>query len=235
MTAQQRGAHTTVPQQAAAAAGPWEAYLAAACSPGQGTPCPWLAALPGLADSTAPAGATCSPQCAQLPAQPWCACCAWLAGGYWALALRLLPVWPPGCCVGPVGPCGGPPPGTTSGPALAGHANGSRLGAAGAGPPALLGASNLQAWWAAHGSGDHPYACRALAALAWGGWGAAATAPSTGTHAPHGACGRAGAGCPARNPASICPKDGGACRPPQSGQPHASCPGGQPAALSSGR
>ncbi|GFH12592.1 hypothetical protein HaLaN_08305 [Haematococcus lacustris] len=117
MTAQQRGAHTTVPQQAAAA-GPWMPCLAAACSPGQGTPCPWLAASPALATSTAPAAATCSPHgaacsalhcspcpatcltavlawlwqpcprpclcpqwagCAQLPAQPWCACCAWLA------------------------------------------------------------------------------------------------------------------------------------------------------------
>ncbi|GFH11598.1 hypothetical protein HaLaN_07123, partial [Haematococcus lacustris] len=56
-------AHTTVPQQAAAA-GPWVACLAAACTPSQGTPCPWLAELPGLARSTAPAAATCSPQCA---------------------------------------------------------------------------------------------------------------------------------------------------------------------------
>ncbi|GFH21256.1 hypothetical protein HaLaN_18519 [Haematococcus lacustris] len=44
MTAQQRGAHTAVPQQAAA--GPW---------------------LP--------------------PAQPWCACCAWLAGECWTKAV----------------------------------------------------------------------------------------------------------------------------------------------------
>ncbi|GFH12534.1 tiny macrocysts protein C [Haematococcus lacustris] len=41
---------------AAAAAGPWVACLAAACSPGQGTPCPWLAASPALASSTAPVG-----------------------------------------------------------------------------------------------------------------------------------------------------------------------------------
>ncbi|GFH22642.1 hypothetical protein HaLaN_20137 [Haematococcus lacustris] len=54
------GAHTTVPQQAAAAAEPGVACLAAACSPGQGTPCPWLAASLALASSTAPAGATCS-------------------------------------------------------------------------------------------------------------------------------------------------------------------------------
>ncbi|GFH20720.1 hypothetical protein HaLaN_17887 [Haematococcus lacustris] len=37
----------------------------AACSPGLGTPCPWLAELPALATSKAPAGATCSPQCAE--------------------------------------------------------------------------------------------------------------------------------------------------------------------------
>ncbi|GFH14854.1 hypothetical protein HaLaN_10980 [Haematococcus lacustris] len=43
-----KGAHITVPQRAAAAPpGPWEACLAPACSPGQGTPCPWLAELPG--------------------------------------------------------------------------------------------------------------------------------------------------------------------------------------------
>ncbi|GFH07796.1 hypothetical protein HaLaN_02652 [Haematococcus lacustris] len=158
----------------AAAAGPWVACVAAACSLGLGTPCPWLAALPALASSTAPAGATCSPQCAaysvqhcspcpatclavvpawlwqhwscpcsaQLPAQPWCACCAWLAGECWAQALRLLAVRLPGCCVGPVGACGGPLPGTTSGPALTGHAPGSRLGAPGGVPPALLGASS---------------------------------------------------------------------------------------------
>ncbi|GFH17411.1 hypothetical protein HaLaN_14044 [Haematococcus lacustris] len=160
------GAHTTVPQEAAAA-GPWVACLAAACSPGLGTPYPWLAASLALATSTAPADATCSPQCAacsmlhcspcpatclaELAAQPWCACCAccgWLAGECWALALRLLPVWLPGCCVGPVGACGGPLLGTTSCPAPAGHAAGSRLGAQGAVPPALLGASSLQAWWA---------------------------------------------------------------------------------------
>ncbi|GFH19687.1 hypothetical protein HaLaN_16672 [Haematococcus lacustris] len=116
------GGHTTVPQQATAAdaaVGPWVVGLAAACTPGQGTPCPWLADLSALATSTAPVGATCSHQCAacaalhcslgpatslavvpawlwqpcscpcpclcpkwaQLPlAQPWCACCAWLAG-----------------------------------------------------------------------------------------------------------------------------------------------------------
>ncbi|KAL6751151.1 hypothetical protein V8C86DRAFT_2784783 [Haematococcus lacustris] len=80
-------------------------------------------------------------------AQPWCACCAWLAGVCWALARRLLPVWLPGRCVGPVGACGGPLPGTTPGPALAGHAPGSRLGAPGALPPALLWASSLQVLW----------------------------------------------------------------------------------------
>ncbi|GFH07510.1 hypothetical protein HaLaN_02322 [Haematococcus lacustris] len=132
-----KGAHTTVPQQAAAAR-PWVACLSAACSPGLGTPCPWLAASPALASSTAPMGATCSPQCAacsalhcspcpatclavvsclcpwwagwaQLPASLWCACCAQLDGECWdqALSLRLLPVWLPGCCVGPVGACGG--------------------------------------------------------------------------------------------------------------------------------
>ncbi|KAL6762075.1 hypothetical protein V8C86DRAFT_2524692, partial [Haematococcus lacustris] len=49
---------------------------------------------------------------AQLPAR-----CAWLAGECWALGLRLQAVWLPGCCMGPVGACGGPLPGTTSGPA----------------------------------------------------------------------------------------------------------------------
>ncbi|GFH14656.1 hypothetical protein HaLaN_10754 [Haematococcus lacustris] len=184
MTARE-GGHTTVPQQAAAAPGPWVACLAYACSLGQGTLCPWLVELPGLASSTAPVGATCSPQCAacsalhcspcpatclavvlalpwqpcpcpwwagwaQLPAQPWCACCAccaWLEGECWALALRLLPVWLPGCCVGPVGACGGALLGTTSCPSPAGHAPGSRLGAPGGVPPALLGASSLQALW----------------------------------------------------------------------------------------
>ncbi|GFH28323.1 hypothetical protein HaLaN_26797, partial [Haematococcus lacustris] len=43
-----KGAHTTVPQQTADA-GPWVACLAPACSPGQGTPCPWLAELSDLA------------------------------------------------------------------------------------------------------------------------------------------------------------------------------------------
>ncbi|GFH23027.1 hypothetical protein HaLaN_20575 [Haematococcus lacustris] len=52
--------HTTVPQWA----WPWLACLAAACSPGLGTSCPWLAAHPGLASSTAPVRATGSPQCA---------------------------------------------------------------------------------------------------------------------------------------------------------------------------
>ncbi|GFH21818.1 hypothetical protein HaLaN_19188 [Haematococcus lacustris] len=55
MTAQQGGAHTTVPQLATAAvAGPSRACLAPACSPGQGTPCPWLAASPALTTETAP-------------------------------------------------------------------------------------------------------------------------------------------------------------------------------------
>ncbi|GFH21080.1 hypothetical protein HaLaN_18315 [Haematococcus lacustris] len=58
ITAQERVAHTTVPQQVAAAAGPWLACLAAACSPGQGAPCTWLAELPGLATSTAPGATT---------------------------------------------------------------------------------------------------------------------------------------------------------------------------------
>ncbi|GFH18648.1 hypothetical protein HaLaN_15488 [Haematococcus lacustris] len=189
------GQHITVPQQAAAA-GPWVACLAAACTPGQGTPCPWPAELPALASSTAPVGATCSPQCAacsalhcspcpatclaavlalpwqpcpwpclcplwaQLPAQPQCACCAWLAGECWAQAQRLLPVWLPGCCVGLVGACGGLLSGTTSCPALADHAAGSRLGAAGGGAPALLGASSLLAW--------SPCACSAAAHRAAG-------------------------------------------------------------------
>ncbi|GFH18352.1 ATPase_AAA_core domain-containing protein, partial [Haematococcus lacustris] len=97
---------------------------------------------------------------AQLQAQPWCACCAWLAGECWAQALRLLAVWLPGCCVGPVGAYGGPVPGTTSCPALAGHAAGSRLGALSGGAPDLLGASSLQAWW--------PYACSAASHRAAG-------------------------------------------------------------------
>ncbi|GFH29626.1 hypothetical protein HaLaN_28315 [Haematococcus lacustris] len=41
-----------------AAARPWVPGLVPACSPGQGTPCPWLAELPALATSTAPLGAT---------------------------------------------------------------------------------------------------------------------------------------------------------------------------------
>ncbi|GFH23788.1 hypothetical protein HaLaN_21465, partial [Haematococcus lacustris] len=36
----QHWAHTPVPQPAADA-GPWVGYLAAACCPGRGTPCPW--------------------------------------------------------------------------------------------------------------------------------------------------------------------------------------------------
>ncbi|GFH06806.1 hypothetical protein HaLaN_01504 [Haematococcus lacustris] len=87
-----------------------------------------------------------------------------LAGGEcWAPALRLLAVWPPGCCMGPVGACVGPLPGTTSCPALAGHVAGSRLGATGAVPPALLGASSLHAGWAAHGpASPHMAACHSL-------------------------------------------------------------------------
>ncbi|GFH26977.1 hypothetical protein HaLaN_25222 [Haematococcus lacustris] len=92
------------------------------------------------------------PNALHLPAQLWCACCDWLAGECWAQALRLLVVWLPGCCVRPVGACAGLLPGTTSCPAAVGHAAGSRLDAAGGGPPALLGASSLHAWWAAHGS-----------------------------------------------------------------------------------
>ncbi|GFH10391.1 hypothetical protein HaLaN_05697 [Haematococcus lacustris] len=130
----EKGAHTTVPQQAAAA-GPWVGGLAAPCSPGQGTPCPWLAELPAVATNTAPVGATCPPQCAacsalhcspcpatcqaavlawpeqlglepclcpwwagwaQLPAQPWCACCSWLAGELGAAGV-VPPAWLPVC------------------------------------------------------------------------------------------------------------------------------------------
>ncbi|KAJ9532985.1 hypothetical protein QJQ45_018084 [Haematococcus lacustris] len=47
-----------------------------------------------------------------------------LKGECWALALRLLAVWLPGCCMGPVGACVGQVLGTTSCPALAGHAAG---------------------------------------------------------------------------------------------------------------
>ncbi|GFH08489.1 hypothetical protein HaLaN_03461, partial [Haematococcus lacustris] len=45
------GTDTTVPQQTAAAVycWAWLAYLTPACSPAQGTPCPWLAASPGPA------------------------------------------------------------------------------------------------------------------------------------------------------------------------------------------
>ncbi|GFH15341.1 G-patch domain-containing protein, partial [Haematococcus lacustris] len=71
---------------------------------------------------------------AQLPAQPGCACYAWLAGERWVLALGLLAVGLPGCCMRPVGACGGPLPGSTTCPALAGHAAGSRLDAH---PPTL--------------------------------------------------------------------------------------------------
>ncbi|GFH19915.1 hypothetical protein HaLaN_16947 [Haematococcus lacustris] len=84
----------------------------------------WLVSQPLVAQAW-PCPCSCW---AQLPAQPWCACCAWLAGECWPLALRLLAVRLPGCCVGPVGACGGLLQGTTSGPALAGHAAGSRLG-----------------------------------------------------------------------------------------------------------
>ncbi|GFH31968.1 hypothetical protein HaLaN_31108 [Haematococcus lacustris] len=72
----------------------------------------------------------------------WAVSC--VGGECWAQALKLLAVRFPGCCVGPVGACGGPLLGTTSGPSLAGHAAGSRLGALGGGAPALLGASSLQ-------------------------------------------------------------------------------------------
>ncbi|GFH05848.1 hypothetical protein HaLaN_00379, partial [Haematococcus lacustris] len=129
-------AHTTVPQQAAiaAAAGPWVACLAPACSPGQGTHGPWLAELSALATTQLKRPPPALPnalyieRCITLPAQPQCACCAWLAGKCWAQALRLQAVWLPGCCLGAVGACVGPLPGTTSCPAPAVHAAGYRLG-----------------------------------------------------------------------------------------------------------
>ncbi|GFH16304.1 hypothetical protein HaLaN_12695 [Haematococcus lacustris] len=65
-------------------------------------------------------------------------------GECWALALRQLAVWLPSFCMGPVGACVGPLPGTTSCPALAGHAAGSRLGAAGG--PALTGLLAIHCW-----------------------------------------------------------------------------------------
>ncbi|GFH08711.1 hypothetical protein HaLaN_03722 [Haematococcus lacustris] len=65
--------------------------------------------------------------------------------------------------MGPVGVCGGALQSTTSGPALVGHAAGSRLDAAGTGPFALLGASRLHAWWAAHDPAPpHMVACHSL-------------------------------------------------------------------------
>ncbi|GFH24810.1 hypothetical protein HaLaN_22671, partial [Haematococcus lacustris] len=77
----------------------------------------WASRATGRQAAKVPCPCPClCPWWAQLPA-----CCAWLEGECWAL-------------------------GTTSGPALAGHAPGSRLGAPGGGPPALLGASSLQAW-----------------------------------------------------------------------------------------
>ncbi|GFH17192.1 hypothetical protein HaLaN_13769 [Haematococcus lacustris] len=109
------GAHTTVPQQAAAAAGPWVACLAGACSPGQaaGSASVRLLRLAG--------GGVLGPGSEAAASE----------------ADWLLP-----------GACGGLR-GVTTGhhirPALAGHAAGSMLGALGAVPPALLGASNLQA------------------------------------------------------------------------------------------
>ncbi|GFH23028.1 hypothetical protein HaLaN_20577 [Haematococcus lacustris] len=48
--------------------------------------------------------------------------------------------------MGLLGAYGGPLLGTTSGPALAGHAAGSKLGAPSGVPSALLGASSPQAW-----------------------------------------------------------------------------------------
>ncbi|GFH12843.1 hypothetical protein HaLaN_08605 [Haematococcus lacustris] len=80
MTAQP-GGHTTVPQQAAAP-GPLVACLAAACTPGLGTPCPWLAASPALASSTAPVGATCSHQCTACSALHCSPCPATCLMGY---------------------------------------------------------------------------------------------------------------------------------------------------------
>ncbi|GFH29365.1 hypothetical protein HaLaN_28011 [Haematococcus lacustris] len=128
------GGHTTVPQQAVAA-GPWVACLATACSPGRGTPCPWLAELSALATSTAPADAICSPQCAAslplplpLPLVGWVGSAACPA----LVSLAGRGVLGPGseaAGCGLWGACGGPLPGTTSGPALAGHAAGSRLSA----------------------------------------------------------------------------------------------------------
>ncbi|GFH10555.1 hypothetical protein HaLaN_05886 [Haematococcus lacustris] len=127
------------------ARGPVTNCCAAGCCLALGEPMGGLGALQGLSAAAAGLWVDClAPACthAQLPAQPWCACCAGLGGKCWALALRLLAVWLPGCCVGPVGACVVPPPGTTSCPALAGHAVGSRLGALGGGEPALLGASS---------------------------------------------------------------------------------------------
>ncbi|GFH28589.1 hypothetical protein HaLaN_27105 [Haematococcus lacustris] len=77
---------------ATAATGPWVACLAPACSPGLGTPCPWLAELPPLASSTPPVGATCSPHCAACsmlhcsPCLPTC------------LVVVLVWLWPPCPC-----------------------------------------------------------------------------------------------------------------------------------------
>ncbi|GFH07242.1 hypothetical protein HaLaN_02019 [Haematococcus lacustris] len=96
-------------------------------------------------------------RCVAVPVQPpaWLRCLLRLGalaaigerGSSWVQALRLLAVWPPGCCMGLVGAWVVPLLGTSSVPALAGHAAGSRLGALGGGAPALLGASSLQAWW----------------------------------------------------------------------------------------
>ncbi|GFH21064.1 hypothetical protein HaLaN_18297 [Haematococcus lacustris] len=174
MTASSGGPQTTVPQQAAAA-GPW-----VACQPlvpqarvllalGWQLPLLWLPAPLQWAPPALP-NALHLPGCGAgfaLAALPWALGSA--AGSALVRLLRLAgrgelgpgseAAGPPGC-MGPVGACGGPPPGTTSGPALAGHAAGSRLGALGGGAPALLVASSLQAW--------RPCACSAASYRAAG-------------------------------------------------------------------
>ncbi|GFH25609.1 hypothetical protein HaLaN_23597 [Haematococcus lacustris] len=105
--------------------------------------CIFSAALQSLSSHLPGCGA------ALLPAQPWCVCCALLrfAGrgvlGPGSEAVGCVAAW---LLHGPVGACEGALQGMTSGPsgpAQAGHAAGSRLGAAGGVPPALFGASSL--------------------------------------------------------------------------------------------
>ncbi|GFH22614.1 hypothetical protein HaLaN_20108 [Haematococcus lacustris] len=136
---------SVLPQQAPAAAGPWVPLLPAL---GWQLQLLWLPAQlqrapPALPDALHAVGLVCLVSLAlscglgglgglscllylsALGALGW-ECWAW---GQGQLAAQL-----PGC-MGVVGACMGPLPGTTSGPALAGHAAGSRLGAAGGGPP----------------------------------------------------------------------------------------------------